>query len=556
MHAQGRVALAGEIAQVIFVGILVSGLSAQVSDQRLLVGFPEDWTHHRVKFNSATLRQHLELVYREPRAAAQLYREARATGNPTVPSLPAASSNSPSPHPDWSVSLGAGRIQFGQFPAKWQADPARPPSCSTDFIVYALNVAGATGGQANLVAFSNLYSGNNGLCPGLQPNFLFSYNTSTVANGRILTSPVLSLDGTKVAFVETNTTAGAKTSIFHVLTVPTSNPGPGFPHGNSATSSVLPTGGTMTSLTIVANSDTRSSPWVDYASDTAYVAADNGRLYKITNVFAGTPTLATSPWPILINLNSVLTSPVLDDVTGNVFIGAGNGRMYSVNVNSPGAVTTIQVGTTGALNPNIYDSPIIDATGASVFAVSSNDSTGAVVVQASTNTLSEITRVHIGQGSTAGTSVNLYDGDFDNAYVSSPQTGHMLICGTGLNDATPYRYLLSFDANGRLQPDPAPLQISNNARARCGPVTEFYNANINGGTDFFFWGVTRNCVGVNGCVMSLANGAAGAGPTRANGGVSGIVIDNNSPLGQASSIHFSTEGAPLNAVKLTQQGLN
>jgi len=62
--------------QIGFVAILVSGLSAQVSDLRPRVGVPEDWTHHRMKFSSTFLRQHPEIAAREPRAAAQLYREA------------------------------------------------------------------------------------------------------------------------------------------------------------------------------------------------------------------------------------------------------------------------------------------------------------------------------------------------------------------------------------------------------------------------------------------------------------------------------------------------
>ena len=85
-----------------------------------------------------------------------------------------------------------------------------------------------------------------------------------------------------------------------------------------------------------------------------------------------------------------------------------------------------------------------------------------------------------------------------------------------------------------------------------------FNQNIGaGGTDFFFWSVSRNCNdGVNGCVLSLANGAAGPNSPQEFGGASGIIVDNNSTQQQASSIYFSTEGAPLNAVKLTQRNLN
>jgi hypothetical protein len=554
MHPGRRTAI-GKAAPMILMGLLVTGLSAQVHAGRRGTGIPEDWTHHRIKFSTAALRQHFEIANREPRAAIQLSREARASLISATPSSGFKPGASTSPHPDWSVSLGAGRIQFGQYPAKWNSDPTLPitaANCNTDYVIYALNVAGATGGQASIVALNNLYSGSRGpaLCPGAQPKFLFAYNATTVAGGRILTSPVLSLDGTKVAFVET-TTAAPRTSIFHVLHVPTSSVG----QGSSATAAVAPPGGAMTSLTIVANSDTRSSPWVDYATDTAYVAADNGRLFKITGVFGGTPTLAGAPWPILINNNSVLTSPVLD-VTGNVFLGAGNGNVYSVNVNTPAGVSVLHVGTTGQLNASIYDSPLLDSSGGSVFAISSNDATSAVVVQASTSSLTEISRVRIGQGSTGGISVKLYDGDFDNNFTT-PGSGHMLVCGTGLADTIPNRYLLGFDGSGRLTPGPSPVPLSANAAARCGPVTEFFNANIGGGTDFFFWSLTRNCLsGANGCVMSLVNGATGLTSGTENGGTSGIIVDNNGTAGQASSIYFSTAAARLTAVKLTQQGLN
>jgi hypothetical protein len=57
-------------------------------------------------------------------------------------------------------------------------------------------------------------------------------------------------------------------------------------------------------------------------------------------------------------------------------------------------------------------------------------------------------------------------------------------------------------------------------------------------------------------VLSLANGTNGPNSPAEGGGRSGIIIDNNSLSGQASSIYFSTETGPLNAVKLTQQNLN
>lgn len=542
-------------AQGFLLVLLVSGLSAQISETRPQIGVPEDWTHHRIRFSSAKLREHPEIAAGEPRAATQLYREAFMQARAAMGLVPAAQSSAATPHRDWSVSLGSGRLQPGAYPAKWQADPTAAPSCTADFVIYGLNVAGVTGGQPSIVGLNRLYSDSvvgTPLCPLLQPNFLFSYNTTTFASGRILTSPVLSLDGKSVAFIETSTVAGARTSSVHVLKIPTSG-------GQvTATPAADPPAGALASLSIAAASNTRSSPWVDYKSDTLYVGLDNGRLYKITGIFKGTPALAGAPWPILIANNQILSSPVLDSNTGKLFIGAANGRVFALNVNAPAAPTTIQVGRNAGTNPGIFDSPMFDATGGTIFAITSNDSvlTGASVTQIDATTFGIVTRVLIGEGSSTGTAVNLYDGDFDDAYFTNPSTGHMFVCGTGAADTTPYRYLLNFDGSGVLQPGSS-VQLSTDAASRCGPATEFLNSNIAGGTDFFFWGVTRSCpgFGVSGCVMALANETT-LSSAKINGGTSGIIIDNNyvaQPGG--SSIYFSSGAVPNTAFKVTQQGL-
>jgi hypothetical protein len=545
----------GRSAQAILLAFLVSGLSAQISETRPHLGVPEDWTHHRIRFSTAKLRQHPELAAQEPRAAMQLYREAFRDAQAAMGRLFASqplSASASAPHRDWSIALGSGRLQPGVFPSKWQADPTLPPSCTTDFVIYGLNVTGTTGGQPSIVGLNNLYSdGANPLCGGAQPSFLFSYNTSTIASGRIMTSTVLSLDGKKVAFIETSTVGGARTSSVHVLKIPTS--------GSQvlATPSSNPPAGALTTVSIAAASNTRSSPWVDYKNDILYVGLDNGRLYKVTGIFNGTPTVVnTAPWPVLIVNGQTLSSPVLDANTGRLFIGANNGRVFAVNVNNPVSVTTIQVG--AGANSAIYDSPMFDATGGTIFAITSNDSVlpNATVVQFDANTFSIVTRVPIGAGSTTGTNVNLFDGDFDNAYFTNPSTGHLLVCGTGAADTTPYRYLLGFDGSGVLQPGSS-VQLSTDVSARCGPITAFFNPNISGGTDFFFWGLTRGCPGFapTGCVMSLTNETTLAS-IRSNGGTSGIVIDNTYVTKTGgSSIYYSSGAAANIAVKVTQQRL-
>src|SRR5579862_9531801 len=202
MHPRCWALRTRKLAQISFLGLLVSTLSAKVGESRGRgFGFPEDWTHHRIKFSSAMLHQHPEIAVREPRAAIQLYKEALALSKPRLLSPPSAPDfTAPASHPDWSYTLGNGRVAFGMYPAKWNSDPTLPitaANCTTDFVIYGLNVAGATGGQAGMIGFYNLYSGSGGLCSGLQPLVLFSYNTTTVTNGLIRTSPVLSMDGKK-----------------------------------------------------------------------------------------------------------------------------------------------------------------------------------------------------------------------------------------------------------------------------------------------------------------------------------------------------------------------
>jgi hypothetical protein len=110
-----------------------------------------------------------------------------------APAQTLTSASTPTPHRDWSVALGSGRLQPLAYPAKWQADPTAAPSCTADYVIYGLNVAGVTGGQPSIVGLNRLYSDPNlpnPLCPLLQPNFLFSCNTNTIANGRILNTNI------------------------------------------------------------------------------------------------------------------------------------------------------------------------------------------------------------------------------------------------------------------------------------------------------------------------------------------------------------------------------
>jgi hypothetical protein len=62
-------------------------------------------------------------------------------------------------HRDWSVSLGTGNVSQSKFPAKYSFNINGTPSCTADYAVFALNVAGTKNGQANIVGIDELYSG-------------------------------------------------------------------------------------------------------------------------------------------------------------------------------------------------------------------------------------------------------------------------------------------------------------------------------------------------------------------------------------------------------------
>jgi len=167
MQSSRWTSISRKIAKVLFIGCLVSALGAQVGQKQILYGSPDDWTHHRIRFNTAALRQHPEIAAREPRAALQLYRETMRALRPNVAPIQTAPLAPSTPHADWSVAFGAGvKVAPDLFPAKWNSDPRVAPDCNKDYVVYGLNAAGTpntAGGQANLVAFYNLYSGSTAL---------------------------------------------------------------------------------------------------------------------------------------------------------------------------------------------------------------------------------------------------------------------------------------------------------------------------------------------------------------------------------------------------------
>lgn len=134
------------------------------------VGVVVDWSHKHVVSSRGLSQRNVELARREPRLVQQLLeRHLPAATTPRGQGGPSEIANQPRSrkkglHVDWAVSLGAGNVPPNMSPAKYGFDANGTPDCNADYAVFGLNVAGVTGGQANMVGLDNLYSGPGGFC--------------------------------------------------------------------------------------------------------------------------------------------------------------------------------------------------------------------------------------------------------------------------------------------------------------------------------------------------------------------------------------------------------
>ena len=575
------------------------------------LGYPQDWSSRHLLMPGMQAEQVLKAGEHDPRYVYNMVMRQVAMENARHP-LPRTRRHIKI---DWAVSLENGYVPQNQFPAKYQFGVSSQ-NCNSDYVLYGLTVSSGT--QANIVGINNLYTSASPACNGGSPWVAFAYNTVTQSGGQIKTSPELSEDGTKAAFVE-STTNGL---YFHVLVLPNPIPSPPSQSGTvlspqTPTSCPKPTtSGCMTTLTVETGaSNSNSSPWVDYNTDTAYVGADNGVLYKITPVFGGgAPALVNdaSNWPVTVstnNRNNILTAPVVDNPSGLIFLGDGEGYLYSVKLASPGKTFAAQqtIGWaydntndgSGGAGTGIVDPPIavtdpanpntdqvfaftgcsyVVGIGGAISQLPANFTTG---VPTTSNT------VDMGSASGAGdcTGNNLHSGTFDNTFwLNGTTSGHMIACGfvsgttaKPLKPSNPKMYFFSFASNVITSTGSSTFVVNNNTGEECSPLTEFYN----GTNDLLFFGVgsstkqaylesstitssltTPNCTGTptTTCVTS----------PNALGGTSGIVIDNQVSNG-GTNIYFSTLAAgsvngqkcnvsggaanPYCAVKLTQSAL-
>lgn len=588
-------------------------LAAQVQEQvgRGHVGRVTDWSSRHIAVSGGPSAANLEAARTEPRILSHLaernlvsVHDGVLTLAPVQPDPGNPGAPTPLPGPriidgtqvngmkkrnlkrDWSVSLGTGNVAQSKYAAKYSFYINGTPSCTGDYVVYGLNVAGAANGQANVVGITNLYSGTGGFC-GTTPKVTWAYNGNT-AGGKVLTSPTISLDGTKIAYVE----SAAGSSIFHVLTVlagqgtVTAAKAPTVPNFCTVNASGTPTSSCLKSVTYSSTvTTTLADPWVDYQTDKGFVASDDGKIYRISCVFkCGLNTQPTVDWTYTLPVagtggaQAVPNGPIYDYPSGRLFVGDQLGELWVINAGGStptlnagpvmiggGGCTTAhppgRTGTGGDCTPTgvaygIPDSVLMDASGGSqkIYAFSGNNGTNAVAVQLAMN-LTEVVSVAVGQGG-----INTYSGAFDNEYWGpTPATGELFLCGTGAANTEPYHYWIGFTSYPTMNSTPAgSLQRIAVAGIPCVPYTEFYNPNLNlggvaGDHDLLMSGLIA--AGGDGYMITndISGGTVPGALNDVNypGGVSGVIIDNTSTDAQASSMYFATLTSNQ-AIKLTQ----
>jgi hypothetical protein len=438
----------------------------------------------------------------------------------------------------------------------------------------ALTGGTGTAGQPTIVAFNQLYSS----CGTTVPATYWSYNTGAAAFTE--TSPVLSLNGTQVAFVQRTGTVASL-----VLLKWSSTGTVGAPTAPSSQTLANYRGCTAPCMTVMtfngSPNNTNSSPFYDYIKDILYVGADNGTLHKFTGVFNGTPAeVTTAPWPVAViaSPGNILSSPVYDSGTGLVFVGSARtttgGMLHSVNASTGAVVSSGQLAANNSFG--LDDPPIVDSTAQRVYAFVSSD-VGASGTNCNTAPCASVyqfttaftggsagTKFYVGRGPVTGV---LYAGAFDNDYydyatgTAASPTGNLYVCGSLAATITrPTLWKIPITNNVMGTPVVGPTLVS--AAASCSPITEV----LNGASDYLFVSVTARgndtgCTGTAaiGCVymynltgLTWGTGAVANAGLAATGGASGMIIDNISSTTGASQIYYSTLTSPGNAVQASQ----
>ena len=549
----------------------------------------EDWsTHHVVFSNPGTFGEALihgrlaqwSRTIGDPRYAMQQARRAGglaavapeaqdiatlSTGLPDRPPrrlpMPPEQSGDGAEVGLWGASLSsssAATVGAGMYPAKFTFN-SNALACSNatqpDYAVFNTSLAGAAGGQATIAAYDNLYA-TTCASYGTVPTAYWAYNTGTGATA--VTSPVISLDGSQVAFVQSTSSVASLVILKYKAGqgTPTAAAAPGTLTSTASTfTTCKTTGGASCALTLqfandvsAAPNDTASSPFYDYQHDIIWVGDNLGYIHKFTGVFNGTPAEATSPWPFKATTGAtpILNSPVYDSgASGLIFVTDQSGYLNSITSAGAGLLTSTQM----ECGTGFRDGPVVDSSNELVYAFiaygcdSSHNSyinrfPAGTSISGSYGTALSFAN---GNSTTNSTASLVHAGAFDNTYYSGTgTTGHLYVCENGTLYQVAIASSLTIGTYDTLVGTRSPSDV-------CSPVSEYYNTVTS--KDWIFMSLSAGgtpsvCTGA--CLYSFSvpatAGATTGTPTAGlatSGGSSGIIIDNSTSTTGGSQIYFS-----------------
>jgi hypothetical protein len=507
------------LAGLVILGWVLTGQAAGPAKHR--VPLVTDWSHRHMIFSQPRSAEELARVSRDPRYWQQVYRREQPLMLPGSVGDEAAIAFGRRRvkrfHRDWAEDLGTGASAgAGNYPAKYSYD-ATTANCGSattpDYVVYSTGLAGSSS-QADIVAYDNLYSG----CIGTVPSVYWAYNTG----GTVFTSPVPSLDGTQVAFVETNGGFGILVLLKWAAATGTVT-SPVTPALKTPAQYRTCTAPCMTQILLKDSSgtqtdDTTSSVYYDFTNDIAWVGGALGWLHEITGVFKGTPAeVNNGVFPVQVNATTWISNPVFDRVSNLVFVGDASGFLYSVDA------TTATVTQSGQLDfgTGLIEGPVVDTLNQFVYVFASSDNSGLCTAGANCSAVYQLSTTFIGGDvgteATVGDSVvtappnpnPLYIGGFDSAYYSSSNaTGNLYVCGnTGAN---PTLFQVPIAAGALPASGNGITSLATSGSPACSPVTDVPNPNTTGGPSERLFvsvqnrGLSSAC-SAGGCILNFVN---------------------------------------------------
>jgi hypothetical protein len=501
---------------ILGVLILSPALVGQVSKESE-VGFPTDWSHHQLIFSKPATAEQAQRVQQDPRYWQQIARHSPATlreaetEGAQVPELQLGFKRGVGRKPKkqqglWTEDLGSGAtVGAANYPAKYNfrgtsancAGGTAPP----DFVVYGTGVAGSTT-QASIVAYDNLYAGCT--LDGPVPSVYWAYNTG----GTVTTSPVLSGEGTQIAFVQRQGASSLSRLVLLKFAAGTGTVGTPDDLSRVSPSSYYmhcTAPPCMTTLPLMDPSgtyeeDSNSSIFYDYGQDTAYVGDNHGWLHKYNPVFRGvTVEVRTAgQWPVRVNptAHTALTSPVYDSTSKNVFVADAGGFLYQVN-STGGVIQSGQLdfSTKYDSGPGIVQGPIVNSTFGLVYVFATSDGSKSCIGGSDCTAVYQLdtgfgagdtgSKALVGASTVEPNTPNpLYIGAFDSTYENSVDaTGNLYVCGNTGGPPNLYQIAIGGGVLGRVIAGP---DLSYDTTP-CSPVTDILNPNASGGaTEWMF----------------------------------------------------------------------